>query len=302
MADYNCVLVRHLEGPQRALTRSVTMHLTTTILQNPLPTPKSVIADRSPILGDTNLDSVYNLSQLLAKASTSTGGLTFYEPANEGLDASKCSYSDLLADAKHKAGLLGSIDRLSSSSIMLLHFDSQRETIQWLWAVTLAGFLPAIATPLVNDTAQRKKHLYHLHSLLQQPVVLTTQHLVPEFVDVDALRLYEVETLRYTPGLDDPGSAIPMTGGEKKRKDTAVLMLTSGSTGSAKAVPLSHGQILQAVQGKSAHHGIEPGDAFFNWVGLDHVASLAEVHLHASTFESPACVSSTNAHICSKPG
>lgn len=67
----------------------------------------------------------------------------------------------------------------------------------------------------------------------------------------------------------------------KSRDDPAIFMLTSGSSGNAKAVCLRHGQLLTALQGKSMHHGTTPDDNFLNWIGMDHVANLSEVHLHA---------------------
>jgi acyl-CoA synthetase (AMP-forming)/AMP-acid ligase II len=225
------------------------------------------------------LDSVQNLSQLLTRASTTTGGLVFHSVENEELKSARVSYSELLEDAGEKARMIGRIEGLSPASILLLHFDTQRETIQWFWAATLAGYLPAISTPFVNDTAQRKKHLLHLHTLLKQPVVLTRKRLIPEFLRVDELTLHDVESLQPAPAED---ALAKFAGPEKTAQDVAILMLTSGSTGSAKAVPLRHRQIVKAVQGKSAHHGTVPGDVFLNWVGLDHVASVTEIHLHAS--------------------
>ncbi|KAI1778086.1 hypothetical protein F4818DRAFT_404791 [Hypoxylon cercidicola] len=58
-------------------------------------------------------------------------------------------------------------------------------------------------------------------------------------------------------------------------------MLTSGSTGNAKAVRLSHSQILAAVHGKAAVRQLPEDTAFLNWIGLDHVASLVEIHIQA---------------------
>ena len=58
-------------------------------------------------------------------------------------------------------------------------------------------------------------------------------------------------------------------------------MLTSGSIGNAKAVSLRHGQILQAVSGKSKCHRTMAEDVFLNWIGMDHVVNLTEIHLHA---------------------
>ncbi|KAF2443281.1 acetyl-CoA synthetase-like protein [Karstenula rhodostoma CBS 690.94] len=58
-------------------------------------------------------------------------------------------------------------------------------------------------------------------------------------------------------------------------------MLTPGSTGSAKAVCLRHEQILTACRGKLPHMPLAPGDVVLNWIGLDHVGSLMELHLTA---------------------
>ena len=67
----------------------------------------------------------------------------------------------------------------------------------------------------------------------------------------------------------------------KKHDDLAVLMLTSGSSGNPKAVCLQHGQIVHALKGKIASHQTKQEDRFLNYIGLDHVANLTEIHLHA---------------------
>lgn len=64
-------------------------------------------------------------------------------------------------------------------------------------------------------------------------------------------------------------------------KGVAALMLTSGSTGAAKAVCLRHEQILTACRGKLSHMPLPAGATVLNWIGLDHVGSLTELHLTA---------------------
>jgi acyl-CoA synthetase (AMP-forming)/AMP-acid ligase II len=231
--------------------------------------PISKVAETA-VLG-APMASLTTLSELLEHAAGTTSGMTFYNP-----EPVYVSYASLLDDARQKATLLrGLLEGVAPSTVLLLHFDSQHATIQWFWASTLAGFLPAISTPLVNDAAQRKKHLLHLQGLLKQPVILTASKLVDQFEGVEGLKLHAVESL-------STSSSERTVPDKKKKDDIAVLMLTSGSTGNAKAVSLRHGQILKAIRGKSALHGTVPGDAFLNWVGLDHVASLTEIHLHAS--------------------
>lgn len=246
-----------------------------------VPIAKSTPVEQSTLIS-TPLEEIENLSQFLQRATLTTSGLTFYKPGKEQLEPTYVSYFDLLDDATQNARLLRTIEGLTPSTILLLHFDSQHDTIQWFWAATLAGILPAISTPLVNNLTQRKKHIEHLNTLLEQPVVLTAEHLVPEFDGVEGLRLHAVESLQS----DISTSSIPITGFKKQKEDIAVLMLTSGSTGNAKAVALRHGQIIKAVQGKIFFHDIAPGDPFLNWVGMDHVASLTEVHLHAMSMGS----------------
>lgn len=63
--------------------------------------------------------------------------------------------------------------------------------------------------------------------------------------------------------------------------EPAVLMLTSGSTGNAKAVPLLVSQVMSAIRGKSDVIASTPKSVFLNWIGLDHVANLTEINFHA---------------------
>lgn len=226
---------------------------------------------------DTPVSPVQNITQLLARAAASTAGVAYYTSGSAPRTCLRLSYAELLSQAKEKSQLLHGIEGITQSSIVLLHFDSQIENIVWFWACAIGGFLPAISTPFVADTIQRKKHLLHLQNLLNSPVVLTTKRLLSEFTGVEELALHTVESLS---PIDISGNVEPVLP-VKNKGDIAVLMLTSGSTGNAKAVPLRHGQLISAIEGKSQHHGTLQGDVFLNWIGLDHVASLTEVHLHA---------------------
>ena len=233
-------------------------------------TIKSVNSDKSPDLHGT----VETLSDLLTRAALSDGGLVFYPPnSSEGINI---PYSELLETVKEKSKLLHGINGVSPSTIFFIHFSSHLENIEWFWAAILAGYLPAISTPFVNDLAQRRKHLAHIQTLLNHPIVLTSGNLVPEFLGNYGLKLQPVESLRAEP---DTTYINPRV--RNGSDDAAVLMLTSGSTGSCKAVPLSHIQILNSLRGKSSHHGTLLSPTFLNWIGLDHVANLTEIHLHA---------------------
>lgn len=218
-----------------------------------------------------------NLFQLLEAASHTSAGLTIYPPDAKA-SATRLSYDKLLQTAESDARRLSQISGITNESIVLLHFDRHIDNIRWFWATIAAGLIPAMSPPFTSDLVRRKRHLHHLHQLLKSPVVLTSDHLVPDFLENDKLSLTTIQSLESTPA--QKATRIE-TGAFKDADETAVLMLTSGSTGNAKAVCLRHGQLISAMQGKSLHHDNTGNDVFLNWIGMDHVAALSQIHLQA---------------------
>lgn len=136
-----------------------------------------------------------------------------------------------------------------------------------------------MSPPFVNDISQRRKQLIHLHGLLQDFIILTSKILIPDFLGLSQPLIHTIESLDDRSEENYPRIEFAKIG--KRRYDSAVLMLTSGSTGNANAVNLTSRQILSSVRGKSAIHGTNSTDTFLNWIGMDHVACLTEIHLHA---------------------
>lgn len=217
-----------------------------------------------------------NLYQLLSSASQTEAGVSIYAPGSQG-PCTRVTYAQLLEGSQSDAKKIGGIEGIAADSIILLHFDNHFDSIKWFWAVIAAGFVPAISPPFTSDPERRKKHLAHLHRLLKNPIVLTSENLVPDFLGDNQLRIHPVEFL---PTLSDQ-SCFSGAGNTKAADDLAVLMLTSGSTGNAKAVCLRHGQLIAAMQGKSQFHETTSKDIFLNYIGLDHVANLTQIHLHS---------------------
>lgn len=225
-----------------------------------------------------------NLYQLLEQAARdpADNGMSFYSAGNVQDVRKVLSYTDLLETAQANACLLPPMDT-QSERVVLLHFDNHLDGIEWYWSVIAAGYTPAISTPFTNSLEQRKKHILHLKTLLKDPIILTTDNLVPEFLGLQGLHLETVEGIRARKSTSNgivPQSST-FAGFSKTADATAVLMLTSGSTGNAKAVCLRHGQLLKSIKGKALHHGTNGSDSYLNWIGLDHVANLTETHLHA---------------------
>lgn len=226
-----------------------------------------------------------NLSQLLhgAAESPQEKGIQIHRTGDLS-DVTTISYRTLFDVASQNSAFLDAIPSARRDTIFLLHFDNHADGIVWFWSVVLAGYTPALSPPFSNNPDQHRKHLAHLKTLLREPIVLTTSKFAPYFTVDNTMQPERVHAVdSHAPansaharpiGLDSPASP-------------AALMLTSGSTGNAKAVSLSHAQLLSAMAGKVTCHQTTPDDVFLNWIGLDHVANLAESHLHAVYLNAP---------------
>ncbi|KAL8949402.1 MAG: hypothetical protein Q9222_004485 [Ikaeria aurantiellina] len=256
------------------------------------------------------------LANLMDVASAEQAGIVVYADS-EGSEPTSMTYDGLREAALSKRRQLRGCHEVEPGSIVLIHFPSHLENIIWFWAAVLAGCIPAMSTSLVKNSEGRVAHFKHLHRLLLDPILITTEELAKsEFAENNILRLLTVETI------ESMGSSKPQATqsawsswlvrwqerlwGKKSNgtrgnslnhniricrqkadstacslQDVAVVMLTSGSTGNAKAVCLTHKQIFAAIQGKLSGMPLPQGTALLNWIALDHVASLVEIHLCA---------------------
>ena len=221
-----------------------------------------------------HVETLQSLLEYTVRESGSQSIISY--PLGNISSARQLTYSELLERAQTNSGIIRSRDELHPGSVVLLHFSDQFDLIVWFWSSLFAGCLPAISTPFSNSSADRLLHIEHLSRLLKDPVCLTTDDCLHEFSDQSLLRVLTIQSLeKHTSKESTRSSPSP------RPTDNAFLMLTSGSTGNAKAVALSHDQIMSAIAGKSSVIHLSKNGSFLNWIGLDHVGSLVEIHLHA---------------------
>ena len=225
-----------------------------------------------------------NLYQICRKSSSYETGICFHS-RNPQIPPEHITYRELRDRAKQDASKIRKLYGITSQTIFLLHFDRHKHSIRWFWAVIAAGCIPVILPPLTKDIGQLKQHLRHISNLLREPIVLTTRDLEQDFQSQKQYRVYTVESYQLSGGSNSNSKTFEATHsppGDLKRPDElACLALTSGSSGNCKAVCLRHGQILSALRCKIACHQTNQEDCFLNYIGLDHVANLTEIHLHA---------------------
>ena len=221
-----------------------------------------------------------NLVHLLEAASSTLAGTSIHNDCclNDCAvpNVNRISYAQLLCQSKSCAPLIYDAFGGTRDRIVLLYFDTHLENLQWFWTVAYSELIPAILPPLAPLHHQRDQQLRHLKSLLHDPIILTSEKLATQVPEFEHLSLQTVESLH-----DGHHVKSPEASNMVKIDRPAVIMLTSGSTGNAKAVPLTFPQILRSIQSKSEALDSTAKSIFLNWIGLDHVANLTEIHLQA---------------------
>lgn len=222
--------------------------------------------------------------------SESCGYLSFYPLGNTSTPR-QVSYKNLYTIAKKNSFLIRSLKAFRENEPILLHLEDHWENVLWFWSILLANGLPVLSSPLSNIDDQRQEHLQGLSSLLKSPICITSTDYLPLFDGLHTFEMHVIETLAETNLGDNTLSGKNSQETKPGRqglepvymggKTPAFLMLTSGSTGHAKAVSLTHHQVFASIKGKASARQLPQGRPFMNWVGLDHVASLVEIHLQA---------------------
>lgn len=216
---------------------------------------------------------------LKAKAAARRGTVFFY-PRGNTCTPTELSYRELYTRACDYSKVLRRLPTFKEGHPVLLHLDEHRETILWFWAILIANGVPVLSSPFSNVDEHRHRHIQGLSNLLESPICITASRLLHLF---DGLHNFDLHTTEF---LDDQVASAHAYTNERPTKwqggqSLAILMLTSGSTGNAKAVRITHRQILAAIAGKASVRPLPPDKPFLNWIGLDHVASLVEMHIQA---------------------
>ena len=210
-------------------------------------------------------ESIADLLPLAAKIHPSSG----IRVVADDDEAVFLPYPALLHEALCICGGLRSRGHQPGARIALL-LPQARDFLPAWWACLLGGYIPCPLTATRNDPSRWARYLAHVDRLLDQPLLVTkgglVEHLPPgPVVDLDVLRAGTRANQLH----------------QGRGADPAILMLTSGSTGDAKAVTLTHGNLLASMAGKARRQALTSGDIALNWISFDHVAALLEVHLIA---------------------
>jgi acyl-CoA synthetase (AMP-forming)/AMP-acid ligase II/NADP-dependent 3-hydroxy acid dehydrogenase YdfG/acyl carrier protein len=168
---------------------------------------------------------------------------------------------------------------LSAGDRVLLQLANSRDFLEGFWAAILGGFVPVpMAVPASLRQQSASQALERAWRLLGEPAVLTSDDLIDDILAVldvraaGSTRAFTLESLRQNVEATSARHA-------PAPEDIALLMLTSGSTGVPKAVPLTHRNLICRTLASIQLNGFDANEVSLNWMPLDHVAGLIYFHL-----------------------
>lgn len=187
--------------------------------------------------------------------------------APDGREIQGLKYPELLtASCEILGGLQARLPQPGSRIVLLL--ERPEDFLPAFWATILGGYLPCPLALPSNDPQRKARQISHLDRLLEGPLFVGTES---QLAGMSGVRSVALTQLRVAFPADPTPSFRP--------EDPALLMLTSGSTGSSKAVILTHANLLSSMAAKVQRQEFTAQDRTLNWVSFDHVAALLEGHL-----------------------
>lgn len=197
-------------------------------------------------------------------------GLILYDDQR---NQTRLSYAELVSDARRVSAAMRA-SGLARGSILLLQMRFDRRFFAVWWGALLYGLKPLnVATPdhytERNGVAQKLYNVAHNYANLTVAAdherLADTRRWLGEkkpVIDADAL-LQGTDTDSGDPVIDP----------------VAFLQLTSGSTGTPKAIQITHRGILHHIAASALHNHYTPEDVDLNWLPFDHVVPILTTHI-----------------------
>ncbi|MFE6399353.1 AMP-binding protein [Streptomyces alboflavus] len=198
-----------------------------------------------------------------------------YCSGERALDHTPRTYPQLLDDSRRLLDSLRAAG-VRPGRVVVLLLEQPEKFLPALWACLLGGITVCPLVPVRDDPQRWAAQLSHVHALLEGPLMVTDCRTRAELPAVEGLAVATFEELARAAADTDVRTVATASAAPD---DVALLVLTSGSTGTAKAVRLTHGNLLASLAAKAETQSLTAADVTLNWISYDHVAALVEAHL-----------------------
>jgi len=218
--------------------------------------------------GPLPADLPRSLLETLITAARTAAGITV---VNADGSADHRSYAALLTTADRVATGLRAAG-LRAGDPVLLQCRDHHDFFAAFWGAQAVGAVPVptAVAPNPGEPAAAQR-LLDIWEMLGRPAIAADHGVA---ADLGALacaeRVLRVADLSLGEAISPRHAADP--------DDVAVMMLTSGSTGLPKAVPLRHRHLIARAVGTARLLGMQTGETSLNWMALDHVAGTIKMH------------------------
>ncbi|WP_030950783.1 AMP-binding protein, partial [Streptomyces sp. NRRL S-481] len=226
---------------------------------------------RGPEPERTEHDPVDAVRALLDTARSAPGSAVVTVAA-DGTTSSR-SYPELLGAARRMLTGLRS-HGLRRGDVVVLCGLPLADFFPAFWACVLGGAVPVAIADRPEPGSPAAERLVQAYALLGRPLVLTD---TPGAAAVDraapGVRVALAADCLEAPPADDlvePGPS-----------DTALLMLSSGSTGVPKAARLTHAGLADFAASSRRILDVRADDTMVNWLPVDHSGAFLLYHLLA---------------------
>ena len=213
------------------------------------------------------------LGDLLGRASELTPSNQLIWLGTDG-QAVVSTYSDLMAVAE---SVLIGLQRsgLVPGDVVLFQLPQNSDFIAALWACFLGGFtaLPVATPPSYSESSSQLENFRLACGLQPEPCVLADRRTASLLrsasisVPQSRMRIMLVDELQNHEGR-------PLWH-KSQSSDTALLMLTSGSTAKPRLVILTHRNLISSAISNAEANDLSSSDTSLNWMPMEHIGALA---------------------------
>lgn len=180
---------------------------------------------------------------LLSAAQRQPNTRIYAVDAAKESDAAFITYSALLREAQCIRGGLHASGLLPRSHVVLW-IERPLDFLPAFWGCVLGGYVPCPLASIRNDPARWAKHVAYIDGLLDRPLFVTTRD-----------RRCDLPTEVSSADVNDLRRSAPLeTAYQTERSESAIVVLTSGSTGNSKAVVLTHENFISSMASKADMH------------------------------------------------
>ena len=229
---------------------------------------KSTLYTGRPLVWDADFPA--SLTDALVRAGTRFSGSGVMAPGSMAR-AGLVTYPELLDQARRILTLLRRHGLEPGDHVIVCGHEDELSYLASYWGCVLGGIRPVLGFPLHDgaDLAAAGRQLAALAESAGDPLVLCGPR--SRAALGDRLRCADVS-----------GAAGELPASELYRHEpeaVAMVMMSSGSTGEPKLIPLTQRGLSEFAAGIPTMIPVQPGDVMLNWLPLDHSASFLIYHL-----------------------